>query len=277
MYAASPTQNQSTDDLLSLFATGQRARPNIELDQAIFSQHVARHHSLNSLKQSCLHAGDLFLACACVVKIPHAIKTFESEYLARVQHYVRRIDTSHAFADDVRQTLTARLLVGPPPRLEQYSGRGPLEHWVRVSALHSAYSVCRTRTSKAQRIGAEWEAQKVIGACDPELRLIRKQYREPFCAAFRAALATLSTRDRQAMRLHIIDGVNLDRIGALHGVNRSTVYRWIADARQQLFSVIRAELRGRLPSDTSELNSILAALGSQLELSIGQLWHLHGG
>ena len=61
-----------------------------------------------------------------------------------------RIDSSSQFVDEVKQGLRERLLVGPPPRIAEYSGSGPLGGWLRVVSVRLAITfndtvACRSR------------------------------------------------------------------------------------------------------------------------------------
>ena len=85
---------------------------------------------------------------------------------------------------------------------------------------------------------------------------------------FETAVAALSARDRNLLRLDFIDGLNIDQIGAIHRVHRSIVARWIAQARESILLETQRLLRERLGLDNAEFNSLLALVKSELNLSI---------
>ncbi len=70
-----------------------------------------------------------------------------------------------------------------------------------------------------------------------------------------------------------MDGLNIDRIGALFGMHRSTVARWRASVRRSLLASTREELRRRVPMTESEFESVLALVRSQLVVSIRTALH----
>src|SRR5262249_25833111 len=63
-----------------------------------------------------MHTTDVYLACACLQRIPEALQAFEIRCLALVPRFIARFDGSPAFADEVRQELARKLLVGNPPK-----------------------------------------------------------------------------------------------------------------------------------------------------------------
>ena len=52
-----------------------------------------------------IHAGDLFLACACNEGIPGAVEAFRAHTRAAVETFVRGVDPSPAAIDEVMQAL----------------------------------------------------------------------------------------------------------------------------------------------------------------------------
>jgi len=93
---------------------GRAAWPGIVLSAESFVAHVATHLGGEADPTSALatlHAGDLFLACACAQGAPEALEAFERAFLARVPRLVARIDASAAFADDVAQEIREAFLV----------------------------------------------------------------------------------------------------------------------------------------------------------------------
>ena len=56
-------------------------------------------------------------------------------------------------------------------------------------------------------------ADAAIAEQDPELDYLRSRYRQQFHDAFVVALGALEDRDRTILRLHLVDGMNIDAIG----------------------------------------------------------------
>jgi RNA polymerase sigma-70 factor (ECF subfamily) len=70
------------------------------------------------------------------------------------------------------------------------------------------------------------------------------------------------------LRLHVVEGLNIDEIGALFKVHRSTVARWIAAARTQVLTDARKQLRAELGLSAGEFDSLAGVVRSQLDLSV---------
>ena len=150
-------------------------------------------------------------------------------------------------------------------RIRSYRGRGKLKSWVQVTAVRIAIELCRKKkpeqTDEALADVAGWDE-------DPELEPIRHLYRDEFAAAFKTALASLSSRERNVLRLYLLDGLNIDRIGGMYRVHRATVARWIAGAREKLLDGTRAELKQKLRLSETEFESLLVVVKSHLDLSL---------
>jgi RNA polymerase sigma-70 factor (ECF subfamily) len=94
-----------------------------------------------------------------------------------------------------------------------------------------------------------------------------------FQTAFRAALATLTPRDRVLLRMNVLDGLTIDQIGALQGVHRATAARWVDRARETLSRQIRREFMKKLGADPFEAEELLQWMQSRIELSLSVLGH----
>jgi RNA polymerase sigma-70 factor (ECF subfamily) len=259
--------------LRALDAAGRSAWPEVPLQAQAFAVHIAdRVRAQRNVNDalSGLHAADLFLACACSRGVPAALAAFERTHLARVHGFVGRIDSSLAFADEVAQSIREQLLVaerGGESRIANYSGRGPLSSWLRIIAIRTALRIQRDRTGST--LPAEREMETGLrSAVDPELDYLKLRYRGAYQEALEAGLASLPDRDALLLKLHYLDGLNIDRIGALYGMHRSTVARWRANVRRRVLESTREQLHRRLSLSESEFDSLLAVVRSQLIVSL---------
>ncbi|GMU09167.1 sigma-70 family RNA polymerase sigma factor [Corallococcus caeni] len=219
-----------------------------------------------------LHCEDLYLALAAVEGQRAALDALEATVLVPAGRAVRRVEDSGAFVDEVLQLTRLRLLVeegGRAPRLTEYAGRGPLRRWAEAVALGVALSLKRRPERSTPLDDALIAAD--LGAADPELEHIRHRYRPAFRAAFAEALAGLSPRDRNLLRMGLVQGLGVESLGALHQVHASTVSRWMAKAREALLEDTREGLARRLALNTSQLDSLLRVLDGSLELSLASL------
>lgn len=182
---------------------------------------------------------------------------------------VRPIDPGSV--DELTQVVRAHLLVPQGNgrcRLEDFRGDAPLRAWVRAVALRKTLNA--RRGQKLEQVTSQ-PPDVEASAADPELALLRAQYRVSFRDAFVAALAALSPRERNVLRLHTLDGVTLARIGALYQKDTSTISRWLEQTRRSLLASTRAELAARLKLDDSELDSVMRAADSEMSVSLQRL------
>lgn len=216
---------------------------------------------------------DLYLAFACALGVAPALDSFARTVLTEVGGHVARFDPSPAFKDDVRQAVAAKLLVAAPgetPAIADYAGRAPLSAWVRIAALRTALNLRRGKAGEVER-AAEREVDALADAGDVELDHIRRRYRPAFEAAIARALTALPVRDRTLLRLRLVEGVEVERIATMYGVHRTTVTRWLADARAGLSDQTRSILTAELGATGAELDSLARLVASQLHLSLVRL------
>ena len=213
---------------------------------------------------------DLYLACACVERDARALAYFEQELVACVGRAVRKLGGDRAIADEITQLLRERLLVGTagrPPRLVEYSGRGPLRGWLRVIATRTLLDL-RRRDKHEAPLGERTLDALPAPDADPALQYLKTSYRDAFRRAFRAAFAALEPLERDLVRRHHLDGENVDQLAARHGIHRATAARWVARARERLLTGTRERLAGELGLPDPELDSILDLIASRLEVSL---------
>jgi RNA polymerase sigma-70 factor (ECF subfamily) len=251
-------------------AAGQAQWPSVPLKPERFVQHLARHlpegggDALRSL-----HAADLYLACACSEGHPLALHAFEQHILQRVPPRLGQL--SESTLDDVLQELRHRLLVGrgeAPPRIADYSGRGPLLAWVRIIASRIVGEVANQQGRQVLFDEPPEVLARMLSSNDPERELLKEDSRQVLAEALRKALAALSERDRALLRLHHLHGLTMDRLSAMYGESRSGVARRVAQARERLMELTRSELSARLNLGGSEVESLLGLVQSRLDLSL---------
>lgn len=249
--------------------TAARARwPRLAFDEARFVEHVAARVRDDDTAALLPRAGDLLLAFACAQGNAAALAIFDAEHLADCAVHLRRIDPSPAFADEVAQIMREKLFVGDVPRIAEYAGRGSLSGWVRIATMRTALNLRRARTVVLSPHAGDLE---VAASGDATLELAKATHRAPFEAAVRTAVARLDPRQRTVLRLHYVDGLGIDKICVLYKVGRSTISRWLVDTRERLQAEIRTELHRALGVTGRECESLVAALYSQLTLSLGSL------
>jgi RNA polymerase sigma-70 factor (ECF subfamily) len=251
----------------------EREWPSLKVDRASFVRFLAERCVERSDVEPALrelNVSDLYLCHACAEGAPNAVRVFDERFLGKVGAYISRVDASPEFADEVRQELRTRWLVpseGDPPRILEYAGTGPLDAWVRVAAFRTALDLQRRRRSSSQApIG---EPDDV--SADPEDSLERAERTRSFKRARAGAVAQLSPREREVLRLRYLDLADPDAIAARMGVHRATVVRWISRARQAILSETRERLRIELRLDDEEVESLLQAVQGDTDGSLRRI------
>jgi RNA polymerase sigma-70 factor (ECF subfamily) len=256
-----------SDELSAALARAHEAWPSLELDDDAFAAHLAtRVKPASSEALAAAHVEDLYLACACLLDVRGALACFEAQVLPRIAPVVRRYDPDPAFVDEVRALVREKLFM-PPPRIAEYSGLGPLVRWVRTVAARVALNHLQPERRRAR---AELEDLDALpfSAPEPDLAILQGRHRATFRAAFHAALGALPVRERTALKLNAIDGLSLEKIGAMYACDKSTVSRWLSHAHEQLLEHTRLHLRAALALGESEVESLTRALNSQLAPSL---------
>jgi RNA polymerase sigma-70 factor, ECF subfamily len=215
---------------------------------------------------------DLFIACACLNGAPGAAAAFEQHCGPAIRSAAAQVARSAAAQDEVVQEVRELVLVGragAAPKLAGYSGQGPLARWVAVIARNQALSAARSdgvRTRVREAAAAEPGVPR-----DPEIEFLKRRYRGAFEGAVADALGVLADRDRLLLRLNLVDGISLEKIGQMYGVDASTASRWLAKAREAIKDEIHRLLRERLALTPSQLDSLGGLVASQIDLSLSRL------
>lgn len=269
--SADPLENVIAD----VVARAVAAWPDVVLDRAVFIRAVSeRLRSGDPVGElAAMHTDDLYLACGCMARDPAALAGFEASYGGVIARALASSGTAPGDRADVGQIVRLRLLVAPPdgraPRLASYSARGSLRSWVRVVATREAARV-RPR-ARREIVGDDDDLAAVLaGEADPELRYLKRRYREEFKRAFQAALDALDHRLRLVIQQHALDGLGIDQLAAIHGVHRSTAARWIQAAHEAVLAGTQRELMQHLRLSESEMASVMRLIASQLDVSLSR-------
>jgi RNA polymerase sigma-70 factor (ECF subfamily) len=267
-----------TGDTTALAAavTAARARwPDFSVDTLAFREHLVAQLPDDDPGRalSSWHVADLYLAFACGRGDRKALELFDRDLLGKVPAFLARLSPAPSFVDEVRQVLREKLFVAPvgdKAKIDAYSGRGALEGWLRIVAVNTALKMLRKTEPLAEPVeGAA--ARAIAPGADPEVDYMKHRYRGEFEAALREAFAALDAKDRNVLRLHFIDGLNIDGIGAAYGTHRATAARWLARARETLLKETRRALRTKLNLTATEFESMVALVQSRLDLSMRAL------
>jgi RNA polymerase sigma-70 factor (ECF subfamily) len=264
----SPTDLAELEPLLQgLYARGKEAHPTLPLSLPAFVGALALHARKAESREPVLqpeHAADFYLAVACAEDTPGAIEVFRRTVLRHVPSYVG----TRAPAEEVEQLVAIRLLVtdpGVPRKIAEYTGKGALGAWVRVVATRIALNLRRRKQPRDDT------ALLPLGAA-PAVDLSRFQHQAEFKAAFEQALRDLPADDRLLLRLHSIERAQGEELARLLEVDRSTIMRRLARARERLFEGTRTAMMTNLGLSKDEFESLVRDVQSQIDLSLSRVF-----
>ncbi len=254
------------------YVRARAVRPAVELSETAFAAHLGAvlpegDDVVAALQE--VRTDDLYLACACATGAATAVRAFEDEIIPKAAAAAARVDSAPHFVSEVCGDVRIKLLVAEDgrPGILGYLGRGPLAHWVQVVAMRTA----QTHKRKAKRRDVPSDLPSVVDLLlddDPEVAPFADQLRGPFAEVFAEALASLSTRERNVLRLYLIDGVSAEVIGRMYKVHRATVARWIARARAQVHRETKRRLQQEVSLDHTSFESVVGLMWSGLDLSL---------
>ena len=213
-----------------------------------------------------LHLEDLLLALACLAHDAAALAQLDAG-LAQVIRSLRR-GTSADEEDELKQQLRIRLLVNSataPAKLSLYAGRGRLGGFMRVVALNLF-----NHAQAAGPEGSDGALAALPDRGDWESQVLQLDQQAHFREAFRRAVRLLTARQRALLRLNLLDGLSIDELSPLYGAHRSSVARWLAEARAALDTQTRKLMSELLKLDAEEVERLLTSTQNGFELSLGR-------
>ncbi len=266
-------RDQLETRLAGQLATAQERWPGVSVDRRRFVAHWAaqlgRSGDVGTAIDQ-LHLSDLYLAFACAEGAPGALRAFGT-LLSSVAGAVRSVDGAPAFVDEILQRLRTRVLVpeeGRPARILDYAGRGSLENWLRAGALRLALNARRDARRGPEPLPEASLWEPAAPTAERTLELLRGKYAAEFGRALREAFGSLEAGERNVLRMHFLEAMSLNQIAAMYGVNKSTISRRMAKAREMLLERTRGQLARALDLPAPELDSLLEQLGPKLDLSL---------
>jgi len=247
---------------------GRAAWPGVAVDRIAHAGWLAERIGRAPVHESLvrLHAADLYLACAAGRRDPAAARVFDRELGPIAEAAARQAGADPELAAEVRQQVTAEVLVGDErgPRIAGYGGRGDLRGWLRSVAVRTAWR----HLARARR-DAPWDDDGALGADDdPAIAHLRRRWTDELGRALAAAVAGLGVRHRTLLRLAYVDGLTVDELGRIYRVHRATAARWVAAAREALFEDTRLRVAAAVDAD---LSSVVRLVRSQVHLSVRRL------
>lgn len=222
-----------------------------------------------------LDAGEVWLAAACSDGDNRALRSFERTYMSVLDPALLAMELAPHQIDDVKQRVRQRLL-GPGERgirLLEYCGQGRLRGLTKTVAIRIALDDIRQAKRKPDRRSADARTVDCLLDADlgPELEAAASQHRQLVKDAFANAVAALDPRERAVLRMHLLDRASIDDIAALHDVHRATVARQLNRMREKIAARTRELLHAGLRTADVDLDSLLRAVDSRLDLSLSRV------
>jgi RNA polymerase sigma-70 factor (ECF subfamily) len=261
--------------LASAVRIAREEHPGLQLQATDFAAYVAHRlpgYGAVEVELARLHAADLFLAMGCAEGDPHAVRTFDRDFLPLADAAGRKLRLDDAGCDELRQQVRMKLLVGSaetPPKIANFAGTGALRSWVYATAL-------RTGLNELRRIGRApvpaGDEQLLVAmpdsGDDQELRYMKALYQNEFKRAFKAAIASLEDRLANVLRHYYLDDMTLEEIGRLYRVHKTTVMRWVNRAHALLEAETKRGMIEHLQLQPSEVESVLRLIQSGIQLGL---------
>ncbi|MEJ7596627.1 MAG: sigma factor-like helix-turn-helix DNA-binding protein [Kofleriaceae bacterium] len=254
-----------------VLSKGKLAWPSINADDEQVGGVLAAHVDAGKpAPNNDEHLAELYLAAACAIGDPAALLVVERELLPTLDAPLRTMIPDHAIAE-VKQQLREMLLVGTSTGaagIMKYQGRGSLRAWLRTCAIRLAFREVRppqTEFDEAAWLGVPAEID------DPLLGHLRMRYGPAFKHALQEALTSLSARQRNLLRYAYLDGLSLDDLGAIYRVHRTTVFRWLTEARTIVINRTQQRLASELGIEAQQAASLACLLQQHVELSLERL------
>jgi RNA polymerase sigma-70 factor len=200
-----------------------------------------------------------------------AIATIEHVHHRTLTAICSRFTSPAHSIDDLQQLLREKLFVGTSPAIRDYAGQGKLDSWLRVTATRLFLDLGKRKDRMREQPASDDQIARLPDASDLGLEVIKLEYRAAASAAIEQATRSLSSGDRDVLRLHFVARLTIEQVAAALGIHRTTASRRLAKAQQQLASATRELLAERLDVTEDKLDEIFGLVVSRFDISIGRL------
>lgn len=256
-------------DVVATYRRTSARWSSVQLPLERFVAHVAAHDVKEENVEA--HAEDLFIAFACAENEPRALKAFDESYLSQIGGYVGRFKLAPHLVDEVAQKVRVKLLVGASPGIARYAGQGPLQAFVRVTAVRVAVDVAAAGGADAGNPDGQLLETLVAQGDDPELATLKNTHRERFRALLEESLAALEADDRTLLRFHLVEHLNIDQLSTIYRAHRATLARRLVRIRGKLLDDFRDRFAMRWGASPSEIRSLVRVMRDEIHLSAARL------
>lgn len=267
--------------LLRLHDEGRSAWPQLDVSAEQLAIFLARQLPPEAAAPdvlAALRAGELYLLCSFNRRQVQAQAILQTEYMPGVRRALLEHGVAESLIPDIQQELLSRLVEKQDPAVVRrgYSGLGELAGWLRIVAVREA-ELRRKRSQRELPIDSDSDSILRDSRRNPESALLAETLKKEFHAAFRDAVAALSSRERNLLRYHFLMRMSIDQIGDIYHVHRSTAARWVARAEEQLIRETRERFTSRVGVTEKSLPNVMEQFLSQVSINLGSLLHEAAG
>lgn len=254
------------EEARALWERGRARWPELALSfDAFVEQAGAQLEALGQVDPAEVCADDLYLVAACLRRLPGAVDRFDAFTWPQVERHLRKKDATPERLAELHQLLLVRLFVpaatGEPPRIAQYTGRGPLLVWLRMTA---ARALVDQQRKSGRHVDLHTSFANKAADGDVELSFIRGRYEAAFTEALREAASTLTGEQRTLLQLRYREELTSDQIALVLKTSRVTAHRRVASARDALAGQLREKLRARLLLSQTGVEQLMGLFSTTL-------------
>ena len=264
-----PPEVLAGETLRASIRVAREAWPGIEVPESAFAELLAAWaRAPAGGRPDEPPAAALWLALACARGDAKALRELEARTFPGARAALGRMGLSADEQAEVLQILRERLLVaepGAPPRILAAAAHGDLPGIIRIAAVRAALNL-RRRDHRIEP-GDALLLRELSPGDDPELASLKEEHRAAFKAALEAALAALTARERNVLRMHVVHALSIDAIGRAYQVHRATAARWLTGIREKLDRETRRLLREQRGLTDPEFDSLVRLVESRIEVS----------
>jgi RNA polymerase sigma-70 factor len=193
-----------------------------------------------------LHVVDLYLASACALTNSNAA-WLRLEMLYR--HYINTVARSvcpvHTEALDIANNMLSHLFLHDRQdqrRIASYQGRGPLSFWLAMIIKHLALNHRQLKSHESLPLDTLRRTPPSSTARDIETALVEDEYGEAIVESLRAALETLTERERLVLALYVRDRLTAVEIARRFGVHKSQTTRILHRVEEKMRAAVFTRL-----------------------------------
>lgn len=218
-----------------------------------------------------LHVVDLYLASACALTNSNAAwLRLEMLYRNYINTIARSVCPVHTEALDIANNMLSHLFLHDRQgqrRIASYQGRGPLSFWLAMIIKHLALNHRQLKSHESLPLETLRHAPHSSTASDIESALVDDEYGEAIAESLRAALETLTERERLVLALHVRDGLTAVEIARRFGVHKSQTTRILHRVEEKMRTAVFTRLGTGVIKGWAGLGRLSAFENSFRELS----------